>query len=79
MMICTPCGELVGEGQAAIYGIEIGGRLEFGWTCCHKPVGDVAVIIASASCMEKWLRENPVYVEEIGRLIAAHENGKEHR
>jgi len=76
-MICTPCQQPIQDGQAAIFGMDRGdGKLLFGWTCCHKPVGDVAVIIASFTCMEKWLRENPEYVEEIGKLIDAH--AKEH-
>jgi hypothetical protein len=77
-MICTPCGDEVPEGRSAIYGVDLGdgGRLVFGWTCCHKPVGDVAVIIASSGCLEKWLRENPEYTEDVGLLFcgAAHDH-----
>jgi len=71
-MICSPCGQPLENGQAAIYGVECGGRLEFGWTCCHRPVGDVAVILASEACMQKWLLENPQYVDEVGKLFEAH-------
>ncbi len=41
-------------------------------TCCHKPVGDVAVLLASETCMTKWLRENPEYVEAVVLVLASH-------
>lgn len=72
-MICSPCGQPIENGQSAIFGIDRGdGKLLFGWTCCHKPVGDVAVILASDQCMQKWLLEHPQYADEVGKLFEAH-------
>lgn len=80
ILICTPCNMPVQDGQQAIYGADRGdGTLVFGWACCHKPVGDVAVVISSAKCLEHWLRENPQYTEPIGKLFASihtHSRGK---
>src|SRR5258706_7577472 len=76
-MIDTLCQQPIQDGQAAIFGMDRGdGKLLFGWTCCHKPVGDVAVIIAASTCMEKWNRVDTEYVEEICKLLDAH--AKEH-
>jgi hypothetical protein len=75
-MLCSPCGQPIEEGQAAIYGVERNGKLEFAWCCCHRPVGDVAVIIASNKCMEKWLRENPEYFDEVWAVLSEHESHK---
>lgn len=78
-MICTPCQQEVEIGMSAIFGVDRGdGTLRFGWTCCHKPVGDVAVVIASTECLEKWLREYPQYTHAIGILFANHGHGLRH-
>lgn len=73
-MICTPCGEEIGEGRSAIFGIERDGVWSFGWTCCHRPVGDVAVVLASSDCCVKWLREHPECIEKMGKLFTDHEH-----
>ncbi len=78
-MICGPCQQPLEEGQSAIFGIERNGRLTFGWTCCHQPVGDVAVILGSMVCTQKWLSENPQYVDEISILIQNHKHSKEQK
>ncbi len=71
-MTCSACGQRIVEGQAAIFGMDNGaGKLIFGWTCCHKPVGNVAVILASNSCMEKWLTEHPEYFDAVGKVFEA--------
>ncbi len=72
-MICEPCGGTIEEGQQAIYGQDRGdGILVFGWTCCHKPVGDVAVVLGSQRCVELWLRRYPQYRNALEKLIASH-------
>lgn len=72
-MICTPCCQEIPEGHAAIFGLDRGdGQLVFGWTCCHKPVGDVAVVLASAVCVDHWLKAHPEDADEIGKLLHAH-------
>ncbi len=77
-MICTPCQQPLEEGQAAIFGLDRGdGTLTFGWTCCHQPVGDVAVILGSMVCTEKWLNGNPQYVDVISILIQNHKHARE--
>lgn len=77
-MICTLCDQPVEDGSSAIYGIERNGRLVFGWTCCHKPVGDVAVVLGSLTCCEEWLSRHPEYIYAVGKLLEEHaqEHGK---
>ncbi len=76
-MICTTCQQEIQLGQAAIFGADRGdGTLHFSWTCCHQPVGDVAVILGSMVCTQKWLSENPQYVDEISILIQNHDHRK---
>ena len=76
-MICTPCGQLIVEGQLAMFGADRGdGILTFGWACCHKPVGDVAVILGSMVCVQKFLNENPQYTDAISILIQNHKHSR---
>jgi hypothetical protein len=69
--VCTPCGVPLEEGQQAIFAIEHEGQLVFGWTCCHRTVGDVAVVLASADCADKWLDEHPEHREAVNRLLSS--------
>jgi hypothetical protein len=75
-MICTPCGQPIEEGQLAIFGIERDGKLVFGWTCCHKPVGDVAVVLGSSVCVNRWLDEHREYIDAIFTLITNHRHAR---
>jgi hypothetical protein len=68
-MICTPCGQPVEPNTSAIVGVEREGKLFWRWACEHNPCGDAAVILASSSCREEWLREHPEYIEDIGDLL----------
>ena len=71
-MNCTPCGQPVPDGSAAIFGIERAGKMAFGWTCCHQPAGDVAVILASATCAASWLTHHPEYLTDITTMVIQH-------
>lgn len=74
-MTCITCGSELEQNQSAIFAIEVEGRLQFGWTCCHHPVGDVALLLASHTCVELWLRDHPEYVDEVHELVnSAHMN-----
>jgi len=75
-MICTVCNEPLGENAAGIFGVEHNGTLRFGWSCCHSPVGDIAVFFGSQACSDAWLVEHPEYSEILHQLIAEHENQK---
>lgn len=58
-MTCTTCGTEIESGQQAMFGIvRPDGVWMFGWTCCHQPVGDVAVILGSQFCADAWLEEH---------------------
>lgn len=75
-MICTICQEPLGENAAGIFGVETNGTLSFGWSCCHHPVGDVAVFFGSKVCCEMWLQEHPEYRATISELIENHGKAK---
>lgn len=77
-MICTTCGEPVDENSSVIYGVERDGKMQFGWACCHKPVGDVAVILASLTCAETWLRDHPEYMAAVSAIIRTAHTPEEH-
>jgi hypothetical protein len=75
-LLCTVCSEPLEENAAGIFGIECGGSFTFGWTCCHRLVGDVAILLGSFSCTEIWLEEHPEYRKIIFQLIEEHERAK---
>jgi len=76
-MRCTPCQQEMPDDAEGIFGMDRGdGVLVFGFTCCHKPVGDVAVILGSTTCLRNWLREHPEYVDAVENLLILH--GKQH-
>lgn len=76
-MICTPCGKEVPDGAQAIFGVKRDGEFVFGWTCCHKPVGEADVILGSSDCLEKWLSQNPQHLDEIVKVFENHEHSGE--
>jgi len=72
-LICTLCGDEVPEGKKAIFGIERDGKMYFGWTCCHHPVGDVAVVLASHACMVRWIETHPEHAARLAVAYQKHE------
>jgi hypothetical protein len=76
-IICTPCGDEVPDGKAAIYGIERDGKWAFGWTCCHQPVSDVTVAFGSTECLAQWITEHPEHEAEILKLLEGHEHARQ--
>ena len=76
-LICTPCGQPLEDKHSAIFGIEREGQMVFGWTCCHHPVGDVAVVLASADCALKYMAEHPEHRDAIRHLLETHKHSKE--
>ncbi len=73
-LICTTCKCHLEDGHSAIFAVESEGKLKFGWTCCHKPVGDVAVVLGSFDCAVNWVLEHPEYRPAIDVLLEGHRN-----
>jgi len=71
-LICTPCGLPLADDHSAIYAIEKEGKLHFGWTGCHTPVGDVAVVLGSYDCAIQWVLEHPEDRPAIDALLDGH-------
>jgi hypothetical protein len=72
-MICTTCGKVIPDGIAVIYGADRGdGKLIFGTTCCHAPVGDVAVILGSSVCAASWMASHGEYIDPILKVFVEH-------
>lgn len=71
-MNCTTCGESIRVGARAIFGIRIAGKWLFGWTCCHRPIGDVELVLASQGCAQKWLEQNPEYSDALDQMVLEH-------
>lgn len=68
-MICTPCGQQVEDGYEVLVGVEREGKLSFVWACCHRPIGDGAVYLASQECMVAWSIDHPEYREQIREAV----------
>lgn len=71
-MICTPCGFEIPDGHAAIFGLKLEDGWAFGWTCCHKPVGDVDLVLGSLDCFRLWLAEHPECAFQLFQLLLEH-------
>lgn len=70
-LICTTCGEVIAADRQAIVGVKIGPRLAFGFSCCHKPVANPEVVLASVNCAQEWCVKHPQYITEITALITS--------